>query len=365
MDPKDYEWRALSTLLPEGWEQSAFELGAFERTREIKSPAQLLRAILALAASEGGARTAAVELKAAGVVEISAEGLRKRLEGADAWLAWIARHLCQAFRDSSLNVAAGLRPRAIDSTTIQSPSASGTDFRLHYSIDLLTLACDWHELTDHRGAELLERVPVAAGDVIIGDRNFLRAAGVQAVTKAGARVVVRLRSNHDRMLSEDGSDFRALTHAQTVNVGDVGEWSVRLVAKDGSLIAGRVIILKLPAPIAAKATRRLERKASRKQRKPGMDARIAANYVMIFTTVPRELLAAKAVLDLYRFRWQIEIAFKRLKQILRLGHLPHKTPTKARSWILAKLVLALLLEKILRQGRTFSPWAFDISRVSA
>jgi IS4 transposase len=41
---------------------------------------------------------------------------------------------------------------------------------------------------------------------------------------------------------------------------------------------------------------------------------------MVFTTY--EQGTAAQVLQWYRMRWQIELVFKRLKSLLRLGHLP-------------------------------------------
>ncbi len=79
---------------------------------------------------------------------------------------------------------------------------------------------------------------------------------------------------------------------------------------------------------------------------------------MVFTTLPEELLAPGDVLELYRYRWQIELAFKRLKQLLKLGRLPHKDPRAAKTWILAKLVVALILETLYRNARVFPPWGY-------
>jgi IS4 transposase len=67
---------------------------------------------------------------------------------------------------------------------------------------------------------------------------------------------------------------------------------------------------------------------------------------MLFTTVPARELSGRQVGELYRFRWQIELAFKRLKQLLSLGHVMYKEPRAVRTWILAKLVVALLMEKV-------------------
>jgi IS4 transposase len=77
--------------------------------------------------------------------------------------------------------------------------------------------------------------------------------------------------------------------------------------------------------------------------------------------LPAMLLSASDMLELYRYRWQIELAFKRLKQLLKLGHLPHQSPDIARTWILAKLVVALLLETLYRNARAFSPWGYRLA----
>ena len=81
---------------------------------------------------------------------------------------------------------------------------------------------------------------------------------------------------------------------------------------------------------------------------------------MLFTTLPAELLGKEDVMKFYRYRWQIELTFKRLKQLLKLGHLPHQDSAAARAWIHAKLVVALLLETLFRNARTLSPWGYEI-----
>ena len=57
-------------------------------------------------------------------------------------------------------------------------------------------------------------------------------------------------------------------------------------------------------------------------------------------------------MELYRFRWQVEIYFKRLKSILDFGELPKKTPESALAWLNGKLMVALLMEKFM-SGRIF------------
>jgi hypothetical protein len=356
------EWAIIEQLLPAGWEEAARRCGAFQRARYIKEPGRLLRTLLFHAVTETGLRETAAQLRASGIAELSQVALLKRLRTSGEWLAWLGQELCREWRDHPA-LPAALRLRAVDSTTVQGPASKDTQWRVHYTLNLRTLSCDWHALTDRHGGERLDRVPVRAGDVLLGDRNFLQPAGIRAVTAAGGQVLIRLRWNHSAMRDGRGRRFHALERARALRVGKVGEWAVELTAGAAPPVAGRVIAIRLPAPLAARAERRVRRRVS-KLGYTRADPRSlrAAHFVMVFTTVPRELLGAAAVLDLYRYRWQIEVAFKRLKQLLKLGRLPHQEPRAARSWILAKLVVALLLEKLYRHARLFSPWGYRLAR---
>jgi len=197
---------------------------------------------------------------------MSQVALLKRLRTSGAWLAWLGSGLCRPLREAP-RLPKGLRPRAVDSTTVQGPASKGTEWRVHYALDLVSLNCDWFELTDAHGGELLERTPMQHGDVLIGDRNYLRAAGVRAAVEAGAHVLVRLRWSHPPMSDGRGQRFHALQHARKLTVGQVGAWQVRLAVPNGESISGRVIATKLPAPLAAKAERRLTKSAQKKTKR--------------------------------------------------------------------------------------------------
>ncbi len=313
------------------------------------------------AVNDGGLRETVAQARASGIADMSQVALLKRLRTSGAWLAWLGGELCRSLREEP-RLPEGLRPRVVDSTTVQGPASKGTEWRVHYSLNLVTLNCDWYEVTDAHGAELLERTPLDKGDVLLADRNYLRPAGVQVVADAHAHVLVRLRWTHSPMRDSEGNDFYALTHAKKLKVGQIGAWPVWLPVPGERSISGRVVATKLPAPLAARAQRRAAK--PKKGRKPDRRSLEAAHFVMLFTTIPERLLAAAEVLELYRFRWQIELAFKRLKQLLKLGRLPHKDPRAAKSWILAKLVVALVLEKLYRNARVFSPWGYRLNSLS-
>ena len=70
----------------------------------------------------------------------------------------------------------------------------------------------------------------------------------------------------------------------------------------------------------------------------------AAEWVILVTSLNAQAWSSAAIGDLYRARWRIEMAFKRLKSILGLEGPPGGDPKIAKTWILAHLLMVLLLE---------------------
>ena len=88
----------------------------------------------------------------------------------------------------------------------------------------------------------------------------------------------------------------------------------------------------------------------------------AADYVLIMTTLTEAAADAAEILAGYRLRWQIEIAFKRLKGLLHIDELRAFDPDLAQTYLLAKLLGAVLVDAIRTQGPDFSP-PFGYSRL--
>ena len=79
-------------------------------------------------------------------------------------------------------------------------------------------------------------------------------------------------------------------------------------------------------------------------------------YVVLFTTVNRHKLKKSDVMELYLARWQVELSFRRLKGIMNLGHLHKSDPESCKEWLYGKIFVALLVERIMREADSFSPW---------
>src|SRR5947199_91318 len=82
--------------------------------------------------------------------------------------------------------------------------------------------------------------------------------------------------------------------------------------------------------IAAKA-RKIARNTARKdQRRIDPRTLEAAGYLILITSLDAKAFPPETLATLYRVRWQIELAFKRMKSILHLDRLPAKDPGLAK-----------------------------------
>lgn len=59
----------------------------------------------------------------------------------------------------------------------------------------------------------------------------------------------------------------------------------------------------------------------------------AAGFIIIVTSLDAKVCDADEVLALYRPRWQIELAFNRLKSLIQIDRLPAKDPGLAKAWL--------------------------------
>lgn len=361
-DILEEEWGVITRFLPEGWQELARSTGALRRARQVSSADVLLRLAFLYAASGLSLQQAAARATASGLARISAVGLMKRMRTVEPWLqALVSRVFAQSTGMSSLEEAtAGRQLRIVDATHVKVSGSSGTDWRLHYVLCLPSLACDYAEVTDAQGGETYTRVPVRPGDVILGDRGYCHRAGVAHVIEQGGDVVVRLNSNSFPLLDAEGAAFDLLAAMRSLKGHEAQEWRVRFEA-NGREYAARVCAVRKSVDSARRSKERLVKQARKKGKTVSATTLELAEYVFVLTTPGLDDLAPGQVLELYRVRWQVELAFKRLKSLFDIGSAPNRDPVAVRSWIYAKLLAVLLMERLGEASRLFSPWGFPIN----
>ena len=359
LDQED-DWQVLMTFLPSGWQAKAKELRALLRYRVFENAQNLLRTLLIHLAEGCSLRETAVRAKHGHIVSVSDVALLKRLNASGEWFRWMAVGVMERWIEKQPEAIFGktLGIRLIDGSTIQEPGSTGSTWRLHYSIGLPSLRCDEVYVTSPEEGESFERFRVHPGDLFIGDRNFGRRADVKHVVQGRGQVLVRINLTNLPLVNKDGVPFPLLNRLRTLTKTKLGDWDV-WVPYEKTWIAGRVCALKKSKEAAERSQGKVLQENGRKGAKVRPETIEAAAYTFVFTTLDRTFIPA-TVLEIYRGRWQIELAFKRLKSIIELGHLRKTDLEGAKAWLHGKLLVAFLIEALITAGERFFPWGYPI-----
>ena len=359
----DEDWDLLVTFLPADWRELASERGALKGLRKEKSVENLLRMLLLHVGCGHSLREAVVRAKKAGLGDFSAVSLMKRLRKSGGWL----QALCVAlFRERGLALSAdgGFQVRAFDATTVKEPGKTGSLWRIHYSVSLPSLTCDFFRITATAGpgtGESFSQFPIRCGDHILADRGYSTGSGIRHVVSEGGCVTVRVNTGSLVLETPEGVPFDLPAAVESLTrAGSIGSWQVKVAVKDDVAVPGRICALRKTKEAIGIAEGKLKREASRKGKEVQPDTLIFARYVILFTTFPEPDFPARDVLEWYRVRWQVELVFKRFKSLAQMGHLPKYDDESAKAWLYGKLLVALLTEKLIYHASAISPWGYDL-----
>ncbi len=358
----------LKKLLPADLDERARASCALRRSRGVKDAQTLLR-LLFLHIS-GGLSLEQTALRAArlGIADISAVALFKRLRGARSWL----EGLCAQLISEHTSVSPVVWPlpdrtyRVLDASDIREPGATGSSWRLHYSITLPGLRCDFAQFTPHTIGERLQNLPLQSSDIVLADRAYGKRGQIAWLMDCGADAVIRLHPPAFPVTEGDAAHegetdlpVNWLMLLDTLPPLKPGEWIVGF--KSGTQrYKIRICAIRKSATAAAQARHKIQIEARKKGRISKDQTLRMADFVVVATTLKKRELSAGRVLDLYRCRWQVELAFKRLKSLLDMSAVPKTDEESARSWMQGKLLESLLIERLLEQSRALSPWGYDI-----
>jgi hypothetical protein len=361
MQPKDMlgdeNWGVIESLLPEGWQMEVKKRGAYTRKRAFAGPAELLRTLLIHVAEGCSFRVTATIAEESGLANVTDVALNKRLRRAGDWLRWMAAGVIDKWlRSESPNIDTPLRVKLADATTVQEPGSKGTSWRIHYSLELSSLHCDEVKITDPKGAESFSQFTVRPGDVWMGDRGYAKRSGIYHVVSQGGDVVVRVGVNSMVLHSEDDDRFDLLKQLRRLRHQQAGDWPV-MVTYNGYQIMGRICAMRKSEAAARLAQKKILQNNKKKGRKTKPETLEAAQYISVFTTLDKSI-PAETILMIYRIRWQVELAFKRLKSLLGMGRLHNKNPESAKAWLYGKLLTACLIEALEAAATRFFPWGY-------
>ena len=360
------DWLRVVNLLggPEHLDRTARACGAFQRARRVRSAQDLLRLCLAYGPSGLSLRSASAWASASGLAQLCDVSLLERLRKCDGWLEALLGEFFTRGELGEPGVLEGgcARPiRIIDGSVVCKAGAKKRDgtglWRLHATLEADAAngvgGFSHLVLTDQQGGERFDRAPVTAGEIRIADRAYLQPDRIAAVLEGGGDILVRAGWKNARWRDAQGAPFDLIAllagadaHAEERDPIDA---PISIARKAGPPITGLRLIALRKSEAATRISRDKARKAARKGgHKLQAGTLVAAEWILLVTSPitlsDAESFSTEQIGALYRMRWRIEIAFKRLKSLVGYRQPPGKDPRLARVFLLAHLLLALIAD---------------------
>jgi len=228
-------------------------------------------------------------------------------------------------------------------------------YMLHYSLDLFTLAMREMLITDMKtGEKLANFKKFKKGDIVMGDRAYGNLPGIACLRRQGVDYVLRIQSWKHAFFDEEHQKTDLLPRLSGLQEGEIADIYVQCMV-DGRYEPVRICALRKDSDSERVGIQRLKKENQRKRGgKPVSETQGENNkYIIVATSLEAEITSSR-IMELYRARWQIEIAFKRLKSLFQYNDLPMHSGESAFAWFYGKLLLAALCETLVNTGR-FSP----------
>jgi hypothetical protein len=273
------------------------------------------------------------------------------------WFEWITSQLVTKKLAHYAKPAylSAYRPVAVDASDVVEKGRSGEIYRLHYAIDIFSLRSCAYKITRQSVGESLTNFEFEKGDLVLGDRGYGTITGIEHCVACGVDYLLRLQTNCFNIYDAAGGRIEMLSVVRDLEYEESTEITCYIHRSKNEVIPVRVCVKRKDRDACKKAKKRMARSASRKQRIYSDEAKRLNEYIIVATSLPQSI-SRDSILETYRYRWQIENLFKRLKSIMNFGDLPKKSKESSLSWLKGKLMVAILMEMII-SGSFISPYS--------
>ena len=192
------------------------------------------------------------------------------------------------------------------------------------------------------------------GDLLVRDMGFFCIEALREIGERKAFWISRLPASVG-LTTRDGRPLGKLLRKGKANIIE------RAVRLGNQGMACRLVAIRLDPKRAAANRRHLRREAKRRRVTPNKESLLRAGWRIIITNVPKEILPARRVSDIYALRWSIEIKFRAFKQSCQLSRgLKHKSGFhQIEAMVLAAMayhLLTLKLHAMLAAKPAFAAW---------
>jgi hypothetical protein len=255
--------------------------------------------------------------------------------------------------------------RVHDSTTIVLPDAlaalwsgcGGTSvehtasaLKCGVQLDLLTGALCGLDLADGRASDHrlgVQRAAQPKGSLRLADLGFYDLGVLAALTEADVYWLSKIEPN---ALISDATAHNCPLLAYVQALGEVAQWEGAVWVGKGRRLRARLLIQRVPQEVADQRRRRIRKSARDKGVAPSAAALALAEWTVLITNIPPELLTLSEALILAKVRWQIELLFKLWKSHGQLDTWRSGKPARILCEVYAKLLAMVVQQWALAVG---------------
>ncbi len=341
--------------LPEDYEKDCIEQGALQRRRGVSSPADLM--MLSIFHLHSGCSLLEISeiARISKLGEMSDVAFMKRFEKCGDWFKAINEKIVS---DGLVDYKKpdwmqGKKVIGVDASTVMEKGRSGRQYKLHFALDLFKMQSIEHKITDSSVGDSLVNFKLGAEHLVMGDRAYSTIKGIEHCQNNGSEYILRLRKSSFTLRNEAGEKIDMAQLFSSIGETQFLDMTAYATNSAKARLPVRICAVKKPPEAIAKAQKRIRYQERTKSYKMSDESKLFNEYIVLVTNIGNDV-SAKEILDAYRFRWQIEIYFKRLKSILNFGELPKRRVNSAIAWLNGKLMIALLIELVIARA-SFSP----------
>ena len=220
-----------------------------------------------------------------------------------------------------------------------SPQHTSAALKLHVRYDLCRGALRGPLITDGRTAESttpLQTAPLPRGALRVADLGFFALDVLAAVAAAGSFFLTRMHHT-TAVFTPAGERTRLLDL-----LGPAPGYDLAVSLGCAQRLPVRLLAVRVPAEVASQRRRRLRRQARDHGKTPSEEILAWADWTLLVTNAPAELLSLQEALVLLRARWQVELLFKLWKQYGRIDESRSAKPWRVLAEVWAKLLAVLV-----------------------